>query len=99
MYVLKEKIHNIKKQSKEIYLQLMTSDCTKGYTSGDKWVLSIILALLASLIFSPFLFSITNAVFMWAFGVRLATISGLPNLLGLIIHTIVVFLLFRVILI
>lgn len=75
----------------------MAQDCTNGLTNQDKWVVSIILALIASLLYSPFWFSIMNAGSA-SFGIRTSSSAGLPNLAGLLITTIVYFLIIRLIL-
>ena len=75
----------------------MSNDCVDGIDSQDKWVVSVILALVASLIYSPFFFSILNA-FTASFGVRTASASGCPNFAGLIIVTILYFLIVRLVL-
>ncbi len=75
----------------------MSNDCVDGMDNQSKWVVSIILALIASLIYSPFFFSLMNA-FTASFGVRTASSTGCPNLAGLIIVTILYFLIVRLVL-
>ena len=64
----------------------------KPYTSKDKWILSIMVGLLFMLISSPYLYKITNSIASY---VKLSTIEGgnsspgMPNIPGLILHTII----------
>ena len=75
----------------------MSNDCLNGLSNQDKWVVSVILALIASLMYSPFFFSILN-YFSQSFGVRLASKYGCPNFAGLILVTLFYFLIVRLIL-
>lgn len=75
----------------------MSDDCTEPYTNRDKWVVSLIVGLVALLMFSPFSFSVMNAITN-TFGVRTATPKGLTNLAGLLLMSMIFFLIVRLIL-
>lgn len=65
-----------------------TQQCHAPYTSKDKWIVAIMSGLLFLLIASPFLYSAVSSVTS-SFGVPTATVSGSPNLLGLLIHALI----------
>lgn len=77
----------------------MASDCTEPYTNRDKWVVSLIIALVALLMFSPFNFSVLNVVAAKNpfFPFLASTENGAPSLAGLVIVTTVFFLIVRLI--
>lgn len=62
-------------------------------TSKDKWIISVISALLFLLIASPFMYMLTNRLTN-SFGM-ITSIGGCPNIAGLIIHTLVFLLIVR----
>ena len=68
--------------------------CTKPYTDRDKWIVSVISAILFLVIASPFLYSITNMLTS-SIGLTIATDKGCPYVSGLIIHAILFGLIIR----
>ena len=76
----------------------MSNDCVDGMDNQTKWIISVILALIASLLYSPFFFSLLDAGFRPTFGIKLASPSGCPNFAGLILVTVIYFLIVRLIL-
>lgn len=66
----------------------------KPYTSQDKWIVSIISALIALLVFSPFLYTVMNGLTKML-GVTIASKTGCPNLAGLLLHSIIFMLIIR----
>jgi hypothetical protein len=63
-----------------------SGDCSKPYTSKDKWIISMIGGLMFLLISSPFLYEAVDALTS-SFGLNIADEKGCPNLGGLIVHT------------
>ena len=76
----------------------MANDCVDGMDNQTKWVLGAIFALIASVMYSPFFFSLMDAAFRPTLGVPMASPSGCPNFAGLIFVTILYFLVVRLIL-
>jgi hypothetical protein len=58
--------------------------CNKPITNKDKWIISIISALLFMLISSPYAFHLTNKI-----GGNTLSISGHPTMFGMILHGII----------
>ena len=76
----------------------MANDCVDGLDNQSKWAISVILALVASIMYSPFFFSIMDAGCRPALGIPLASASGCPNFAGLIFVSILYFLIVRLVL-
>lgn len=69
--------------------------CIKPYTSKDKWIVSVIAGVLFLIVASPFLFKVVNGL-AGIFGISTADpATGNPNILGLLIHSIVFVLVVR----
>ena len=68
--------------------------CKKPYSSKDKWIVSIMACLLFLLISSPFLYRVTNSITS-SMGFEIASNNGRPNVLGLVIHSVVFLLIVR----
>lgn len=65
-------------------------------TSGDKWTISILAAILFIIVSLPFVYGLTDSLFS---GVGLSTTSvGGPTLTGIFIHALVFMLLLRLLL-
>lgn len=62
------------------------NDCSKPYTSKDKWIISLIGGLLFLLIASPFLYEAVNSLTS-SFGLVISDRDGCPNLTGIVLHT------------
>ena len=68
----------------------------KPYTAKDKWIVAIIAGLLFLLISSPFFFSIINKFTSFAFfGLNTTDSSGAPNLIGLVLHSLIFIIIVR----
>ena len=65
----------------------------KDLNETDKWIISLFSALLFILIASPFMFKVTGSIFS-AMGLTIQH-DGCPNLIGIIIHSIVFAILIR----
>lgn len=63
-------------------------------SNEDKWAVSAVYALLALVIFSPLVFRLMNAITS-PLGLRLSDARGLPTILGLIVHALVLMLVTR----
>jgi len=68
--------------------------CRKPYTDRDKWIVSIISGILFLIIASPYMYTLTDALFS-TFGINTIKSSGAPNLTGLLIHTVAFVLIVR----
>jgi len=69
-------------------------------SNQQKWLGAIVAGLLFLILSSGFVYGLTNKLLTSLFGPKAATITagGAPTILGLILHTIVFVLLFRLIL-
>lgn len=76
---------------------LTNKDITVQPTDGQKWWAAVILGLLFALISSPVAYSITSQVTESISGMSSMQGKG-PNLMGLIIHTIIFVIIVRIIL-
>ena len=72
----------------------MTDNCKKPYTDRDKWIVSIISAVLFLIIASPFMYSLTNSLTS-SFGLILADSRGCPLMSGLVVHALIFLLIVR----
>lgn len=71
-----------------------TKPC-KPYTSKDKWIVSILAGILFLLISCPMAFRLSNSVIYYITGISLLTKDGCPNMIGIILHTIIFILIVR----
>lgn len=62
--------------------------CEKLVTDKDKWMISLLSALLALLIFSPWVFRLTDSV-LSCVGLDVADVHGHPTAFGLVLHAVV----------
>jgi hypothetical protein len=69
-------------------------------TNQQKWLGALVAGLLFLILSSSFAYQLTNKLLTALFGPKAATVTnaGAPTILGLILHTIVFVLLFRLIL-
>ncbi len=69
-------------------------------SNQQKWLGALVAGLLFLILSSSFLYQLTNKLLTALFGPKAATVTngGQPTILGLILHTIVFVLLFRLIL-
>ena len=59
------------------------------HSSKDKWIAAVIVALIALLLYSPFMMNLSQALFS-NIGLEIAGADGhCPTLTGLVIHTLV----------
>lgn len=63
----------------------------------EKWVRSVLLAVLFAVISSPLMYKLVNSLTS-LFGVRVCDLDGCPNPVGLVLHSVVFLLAARVIL-
>jgi hypothetical protein len=70
-----------------------TSNCSKIYTSRDKWIVALMAGLLFLLIASPYMYYLVNIVTASA-GVSVAK-DGCPTVLGLLVNGVIFFLIVR----
>jgi hypothetical protein len=63
--------------------------------NSKKWLISLYSALLFIVIASPFVYGLVNSVTS-LIGINIASESGCPNALGLIIHSVVFLLIVRI---
>lgn len=66
-------------------------------TSGQKWWAAVLLAFVAAIIYSPAAYAITSLVTTSLGGIPLAYGPG-ANLAGLVVHTLILIIIFRLIL-
>jgi hypothetical protein len=63
----------------------------KPLTSKDKWIISIIVAMIFLIVASPYLFRITNGIL----GGRISDSRGFPTVTGLLVHGMIFLLIIR----
>jgi len=63
------------------------TQCSKPYTSRDKMIVSIMAGLLFLLLSSPFTYRLVNTATSY-FGLPVVGVTGIPNMAGLILMTI-----------
>jgi hypothetical protein len=74
-----------------------TASNTTQPTSGQKWWAAVLLAFVAAIIYSPAAYAITSTVTTSLGGIPLAYGPG-ANLAGLVVHTLILIIIFRLIL-
>jgi hypothetical protein len=72
----------------------LTSQC-KSYASKDLWIASLMGGILFLIIGSPCLYQATSSLFSGVESLQLAKVDGCPMLPGLALHTLVFFLVIR----
>ena len=73
---------------------MVSCNCNKPYKSRDKWVVALIAGLLFMLFASPFFFAALNGGTS-QFGLEVASVTGCPNLGGVVLSAVLYMFLIR----
>lgn len=75
---------------------VVQASCNKmsGTSNLDKWIIAVLIGIIFAIIASPFLFRVTNAIFK-RLGFPTVDNNGVPNMFGIVLHTVILIILIR----